>query len=464
MTFPTDLRDAAQLLARVHVDRSTDDGELLSITAEVERVGRMVDALRTSTAAEIARRSDRSLGREGLASRQGHRTPSALISSLTRVSGRQADRRARVGRLVEPFEALSAAVASGGIDTDAAESIATALTPVADRPSVDAEIASLLDLAASRSADEVAAAAKSARDRLDALGIEQRERDLRAQRYLRFGREVGGMVPLHGMLPPEEAGVVLALFDARTSVRRTVSFSPSSAESSGAGSSAAEPSEPSPQGSDRSSPAKKVTIYDDRTMDQRRVDTFVEICRVAADALAADSTDSPLSNGMGTLVVTIDHETLESGIGAARIDGITEPISAASARRIACAAGILPIVLDGRSRAIDLGSANRFFSAAQRRALALRDKGCAAPGCDTTPGWTEAHHITPWSRGGPTDLENGVLLCSFHHHLVHEGRLVVTVHDGVPEVSRALVPRPLAPRPSPPAGAPAWRTPELARR
>ena len=91
-------------------------------------------------------------------------------------------------------------------------------------------------------------------------------------------------------------------------------------------------------------------------------------------------------------------------------------------RRLACNARILPAVLGGRSELLDLGRARRLFSPAQRRALALRDGGCRAEGCDIPAAWTEAHHLRPWSRGGRTDLADGVLLCSFHHHRAHDAR------------------------------------------
>jgi predicted restriction endonuclease len=57
---------------------------------------------------------------------------------------------------------------------------------------------------------------------------------------------------------------------------------------------------------------------------------------------------------------------------------------------------------------------------AQRRVLVARDGGCRFPGCDRTPKWTQAHHVKFWSHGGPTELGNLVLLCSFHHHRVHD--------------------------------------------
>lgn len=426
------MREAAGLISGVRVNDAIDDADLLELAAELEQVGRLIDARRTSAAAQIARRSARSLGHAGLAARLGHRTPSSLISSLTRVTGRQADHRSRVGALVAPLESLADAVSAGSVSTDAAESIAIALGPVAGRvpaPLLVAEVTHLVDLAAVRPADEVAVAAKNVRDRLDRDHIETRERDLRAQRYLRFGRETDGLIPVRGLLPPEEAGVVVALFDARTSVRRTVAFGDS-------------------PGTSASSSGLDHAAYDDRTMDQRRADTFVEICRIAAGALAVDVAAPPLGNGAGTVVVTIAQADLEAGIGAARVDGVAEPISAASARRIACNAGLLPFVLGGQSQPLDLGYSRRLFSAGQRRALGERDRGCAVPGCDAPPGWTEAHHVTPWSRGGPTDLDNGVLLCSFHHHLVHEGRLIVEIDRGRPRVSRAVEAKPLAPPPA----------------
>jgi len=56
-----------------------------------------------------------------------------------------------------------------------------------------------------------------------------------------------------------------------------------------------------------------------------------------------------------------------------------------------------------------------------RRALAARDRGCVFVGCDRAPAHCDGHHITSWLDGGPTDLDNLVLLCRVHHRLVHDG-------------------------------------------
>ena len=137
--------------------------------------------------------------------------------------------------------------------------------------------------------------------------------------------------------------------------------------------------------------------------------------RSTTDALPQHG-GSPVS-----LMVTIDLAALESGVGVGETSAGTR-ISPGEVRRLACNARILPAVLGGKSELLDLGRGRRLFSPAQRRAMALRDGGCRAEGCDIPAAWTEAHHLRPWSRGGRTDLADGLLLCSFHHHRAHDAR------------------------------------------
>jgi hypothetical protein len=120
------------------------------------------------------------------------------------------------------------------------------------------------------------------------------------------------------------------------------------------------------------------------------------------------------------VVVTLDLHTLVSGLGSAGVS-TGGRISAAEARRLACGAGILPVVLGGKSEVLDLGRSRRLFSPSQRKALDIRDRTCRAEGCDIPAAWCEAHHAAkPWSRGGRTDVKDGVLLCPFHHHRAHD--------------------------------------------
>ncbi|RYB90947.1 HNH endonuclease, partial [Nocardioides oleivorans] len=128
-----------------------------------------------------------------------------------------------------------------------------------------------------------------------------------------------------------------------------------------------------------------------------------------------------------TVVVTMTLEQLLGDSATALLDDGTR-MSAGQARRLACEAGIIPAVLGSKAQPLDLGRTARLHSKAQRVALGLRDGGCTARGCETSASGCHAHHDDPWSRGGPTDLANGRLLCPRHHRLAHSSRHVMTIH------------------------------------
>jgi hypothetical protein len=128
-----------------------------------------------------------------------------------------------------------------------------------------------------------------------------------------------------------------------------------------------------------------------------------------------------------TVVVTMTLEQLLGQHTTAMLDDGTR-MSAGQARRLACEAGIIPVVLGSRSQPLDLGRAARLYTKAQRIALGLRDGGCTARGCETTASGCHAHHDDPWSRHGRTDLDNGRLLCPRHHRMAHDSRSVMTIH------------------------------------
>lgn len=121
-----------------------------------------------------------------------------------------------------------------------------------------------------------------------------------------------------------------------------------------------------------------------------------------------------------TVLVTMTKEQLLAELAAAGLLTGDAQISAEEARRLACQASIIPVVLGGKGEVLDLGRSRRLFSKAQRKALRLRDQGCRAEGCDVPAAWTEAHHLTPWSEGGNTDLTDGISFCNHHHHRIHD--------------------------------------------
>ena len=164
---------------------------------------------------------------------------------------------------------------------------------------------------------------------------------------------------------------------------------------------------------------------DNRMGSERRADAAVELARRQLDAGHLPEVGGQKPH----LAVSVDMATLskEPGSMAAELEW-SLPIPAETARRLACDAAITPII-DGEA-----DHTGRVVPGPTRRALVARDKGCRFPGCDCPPSWTDAHHVKHWADGGPTTLDNLVLLCRRHHRLVHEESWTVQVEE-----SRELV-------------------------
>jgi hypothetical protein len=219
----------------------------------------------------------------------------------------------------------------------------------------------------------------------------KRQAKLHALRSLTASKTFAGAVSVQGILDPVQGEALLAALAAYT-----------------AG--------PDPEG------------FAGRTPGQRRADALADICTAA---LAA--TDRPTAGGdRPQVTVTVSLETLRRDLAGdaepeddpvaidpwGRLAGdrlgllghCREPVCAETARRLACDAGVIPVLLGGRSEPLDIGRLTRVVPAGMRRALELRDGGCRFPGCDRP------------AHGGPTCLTNLVLVCGFHHTMVHEGQ------------------------------------------
>ncbi|SCE74393.1 HNH endonuclease signature motif containing protein [Micromonospora chokoriensis] len=168
---------------------------------------------------------------------------------------------------------------------------------------------------------------------------------------------------------------------------------------------------------------------DGRSPGQRRHDALADVCR-----LALRTGDLPEHGGdPAQIVVTTTYDALTRQLGSGALD-IGLRLTPDTVRRLACDATILPAVLGSTSQVLDVGRQRRLVTGPLRRALVLRDGGCAFPGCDRPPRWCAAHHIHHWANGGPTSLTNAVLLCGHHHRHLHHSQW--TVHlgdDGRPE-------------------------------
>jgi hypothetical protein len=166
---------------------------------------------------------------------------------------------------------------------------------------------------------------------------------------------------------------------------------------------------------------------DPRKPEQRLADALVEVCRIAnaCGELPDNGGDRP------QVVVTVDYDTLCGRFGAGMLDDGGQ-LSPEMVRELACDAEILPVVLGGAGQVLDVGRERRLFTGAVRRALVVRDKGCAFPGCGRPPRWCHGHHVKHWARFGVSSLENGVLLCGYHHRLIHHSEWEVEIADEFP--------------------------------
>jgi Domain of unknown function (DUF222) len=163
--------------------------------------------------------------------------------------------------------------------------------------------------------------------------------------------------------------------------------------------------------------AKRLGSDDDRSHKQRMADGVGELVHHALDQGTL-----PRRNGVKPHVsLTTTIEGLKNEVGAPPADlELSLPISTRTLERIACDCTMSRVLL-ADSMVIDVGRATRTVSPPMRRALGKRDRGCRFPGCDRQVNWSTPHHIDFWARGGPNNLPNLVLLCYFHHRLVHEG-------------------------------------------
>ncbi|WP_227497194.1 HNH endonuclease signature motif containing protein [Planctomonas psychrotolerans] len=403
----------------------------MALVAEVERLGRRVDALRVVLAGEVADRSRPSRGARGLAVSRGCRTPVDLIERLTQVSGTTARRRVVLANDVrrDPFpggdrtharfDLVAGAVEDGRIGIDAATVITKGLTPLLAHGSLDELRKAETELVAAATGtgpdSTVPASADSVRvmvcvwqAKLDPDGLDPAEDRSMAVRDFRFGPERNGL--LHGSfrLMAEAGGRVKTLFDAYLTPTTAPAF----------------------MSDEERAAAEAEGGKDLRTPAQQRHDIFVAII----DAMARSGQAPEIGGAAPTVLVSVRAEDLESGHGAGWSDRVDAPISMRTVRQMVCTGGIQKIVLTSEGRIVRLGSPERCFTPQQRRAISLRDGGCVIPGCTIPAGWCEIHHVTPDRDGGPTHTDNGVLLCWFHHRTIDISEWQIRMRHGVPEV------------------------------
>jgi hypothetical protein len=152
---------------------------------------------------------------------------------------------------------------------------------------------------------------------------------------------------------------------------------------------------------------------DTRSLAKRRADAMVRICRFFLDhaELSIEGGEVP------HVSIVVRWDGTRAGISAMEPD---LAITQADISRLLCESSLSRVIIGPDSIPLDVGRATRHPSKGLRRALSVRDRGCRFPGCDRRASWCHSHHVEPWEFDGETNIGNLVLLCSFHHHLIHK--------------------------------------------
>jgi hypothetical protein len=188
---------------------------------------------------------------------------------------------------------------------------------------------------------------------------------------------------------------------------------------------------------DNAEPEEGPTTSAFEPISQRRADALAEMAESYLESGPASSSSADRYQVM----IHVTAETLESDesdVTAVTSTSQKEAIShiedgphvtAVTSRRICCDSSITRIIEDEKGEPLSIGRKSRVIPPPMRRALKARDRNCRFPGC-THQHFIDGHHVKHWANGGETSLDNLVLLCRFHHRLVHEGGFSCEADEG----------------------------------
>jgi len=419
------LRAAVTAVAMVPVDTLADAG-LLDVARALRPVVCQVQAVEANLVAVIHAR--------GAASADGAASTTAWLRGGLHLGDAAA--RVRSAMLLRRCPQVAAAFAAGHLNEDHVAVIAKVARDISDEAMASGAEASLTAQARELSPTRLAPVAARIRDECDPDAADRRHRRRMRDRWLDVDRTFDGAVSISGLLDPESGELLLATLGALTAPPRPGEFR-------GAGG--------------------------------RRADALMDLCRLAGP-------HAPVAGGERPhVVVTVDLATLRARLaetwpapaGPAGLNGSTGstgpkgstgptgagawlapagsagaagpgagarlgsgwPVRPETARRLACDAAVIPMLLGTTSEPLDVGRLSRTAPPPLRRALVYRDGGCRFPLCNRPPEWTDAHHLVHWADFGPTSLSNMVLLCRRHHVAVHEEGWSIALDPGTAKVS-----------------------------
>jgi hypothetical protein len=458
------------------------DETVLAVLSRTEKLARLLGAIQLNTAAIVEERSAGGGVADGLAAQYGHSRASHLIEHITRISQFEANSRVSLGKSIrgslsitgEPisaqFPAIAEAVNSGDISGAAARRISTGLTqarrfhiagdheePGEFEDNVTAAELALVAEAAREPEDNLRVQVNVWRDALDPDGAPMREEDVRARRGLNRGRERNGVVRWEWFT----TGDTTAMLDEILSEAKAASkprFVPTSEynplkhagieltdedETSAllSGDTLEDASDLDAEGVDCAQYGVVTHIEDTRTPSQRDSDVLDGYLRAGLRASKDEM------GGMKPIVEVMAVATvadLEAGRGVGFIQGLEEPVSIEYIKELACGTGYRLVIQGDEGEVLWMGPKPRFFNEHQKKAVVVRDgPTCATEGCMKPSRQCHVHHVEYHSEGGPTDVNNGILLCAEHHHMIHASPFTIKMHNGKPWI---LAPRWLNPK------------------
>ena len=317
---------------------------------------------------------------------------------------------------LESLPVLKESMTSGSMSLDKAAAVASLATPESETE--------LVELALETTANQLAKVVAAARRALDPVSDNEDAAAQRRARTLQTWWDREGMLALRGRLPAEEG----ALF--RQALEKAVDLNRRAAAGDGFD------GDTVPAEGEEPEPVDPLADADDRA-GAARADGLV--------LLGSSFLDAPPVAGGGDhyqVVIHVDVDTLvDDGEGRCHIeDG--PALSVDVARRLCCGSSLVWLAEDRDGTPVAVSPKTQDIPASVRRAVRARDGGCVFPTgaggtCGRAAAWSEVHHVEHRAHGGAHTTANCLTLCSFHHHLCHEGGFHVEIGpDGRPQFSR----------------------------
>ncbi|MQA81143.1 MAG: DUF222 domain-containing protein [Streptosporangiales bacterium] len=392
------LREQVALLAGTSFGVLRGD-DAQGVVAVVEEITRMVAVVEQGLVRQVID--------QGLPGERGYKSAVPYLRDLLRITESDAGARVRAADRFQPrtaltgevlparFPQVASAQRAGEISAKHSTVIAEALAELpagVDVPTRERAERMLVSYATQLDPGGVRLRARHLQAVLDPDGQLADEQERRERQEFTISRDLHGMFRLRGRLDAPTANAVNLAVEALAKPQPEADGTP-----------------------------------DLRTAPRRRAEALGRLA-----ALALGHPDMPTTGGHRPQVIaTITLAELQDRVGQAWLNN-GEPVSVQALLQAGCDADAALAVFGHHGELLHYGRSKRLAPPPLRKALVARDRGCVVFGCDAPPQYTEAHHLTWWSRGGATDIDNTALVCTRHHTDIHARRVELTMINGRP--------------------------------